>query len=205
MLSFKDWCGKIASHLTASDSFDIFKEEHVGPYHLLPAVWQAMTPDEKKTAVSIVEKHSGAWNVECILELRDTLGLSMGDVPSIQVAVWRAMENPGDLERGMEDISTSNRAQLPTEIEEVENGRRKATDGLTMFQDIPEGMVGEELFDHMVHRRMIKYADKPGEHKISEHLCILPPIAGRSRPQKDIFKVDYLSVCEANIVSGLES
>jgi hypothetical protein len=39
-------------------------------YLLLPAFWQAMSPEQKRRAVEIVNSHDGnAWGVDCCLQL----------------------------------------------------------------------------------------------------------------------------------------
>ena len=40
-----------------SDSFYLVIKDNVDKYHLLPALWQAMKPDEKRTSLAIEEKH----------------------------------------------------------------------------------------------------------------------------------------------------
>ena len=121
---------------------------------------------------------------------------------AIQVAIWRAIENPSDLERGMEDVTL---AELAKEVEDAELKRKGANHGLSIYQDFPEGMKGIELFDHAVSRRMVKYADRPTDHKITEGLGIMSPAKGWRQPQKDILNVNYLSVCESNIMADLDA
>ena len=40
-------------------------------------------------------------------ELVNKLTVSLSDLPSIQVAIWHSIENPADLDRGMEDEDDS--------------------------------------------------------------------------------------------------
>mmetsp|Transcript_20420 Transcript_20420/g.37490 ORF Transcript_20420/g.37490 Transcript_20420/m.37490 type:complete len:186 (+) Transcript_20420:142-699(+) len=103
MLSFSDWCKKISPFVQSADSFDLVTQNKVNEYKLLPAVWRALTPLEKGNAVEIFKKHNSSWCVECIIELRDTLKLSLNDMSSLQVAIWLAIDDPAQLQRGLED------------------------------------------------------------------------------------------------------
>ena len=57
MISFEEWCQRISPKMMSADSYELTRKENVDPYHLLPALWQAMTPENKRMAVRIVESH----------------------------------------------------------------------------------------------------------------------------------------------------
>ena len=72
-----------------------------------PELWQAMEPEQKRAAVEIVNKHNGAWSVDCMKELVDKLTVFLSDLPSIQVAIWHSIENPAGPDCGMKDEDDS--------------------------------------------------------------------------------------------------
>jgi hypothetical protein len=58
MMEFTEWCKKAEGHLQGSDSYDLIQQNmNVDKYTLLPPLWQAMLPAEKRKAVDIVLKH----------------------------------------------------------------------------------------------------------------------------------------------------
>jgi hypothetical protein len=91
--------------MTASDLFNLVMQSNADEYHLLPALWQAMSPEHKGKAIGIFQKHESTWNVECIIELKSALGLAMSDLHSSQVGIWLAIENPKHIQRGVEDVN----------------------------------------------------------------------------------------------------
>jgi hypothetical protein len=152
-LSFEDWCKKIEPHMQAADSFDLTTHNKVDEYLLLPAMWQAMSSEDKKKAVHIYTKH-GAWSPECLVEFKDEFAVTMKEVSAFQVCVWLAIDNPDHLDRGMEDVEI----EEDGEVAMVENNRGKAMDGLSMWKLKPPSMEGEKLFDHDIGYRCREYA-----------------------------------------------
>lgn len=73
---FPEWCEKIAPFMMAVDSFDLVVQNNVDPYHILPLLWQSMSPDNKRTAMAIFDNHGTMWNVECVQECLSTLLVS---------------------------------------------------------------------------------------------------------------------------------
>jgi hypothetical protein len=53
--------------MQAADSFNLITQsQEIDEYTLLPALWQAMPPVDKKTAVAIVQRFSNnAWGHDC--------------------------------------------------------------------------------------------------------------------------------------------
>ena len=64
-MGFQEWCKAIEPHMQASDSFDLVTQNSaVDFYKLLPAFWHGMTPVEKKTVMSVVERFGDdVWQV----------------------------------------------------------------------------------------------------------------------------------------------
>ena len=59
MIPFADWCKKLESFMQAADSFNLITQsQKIDEYTLLPALWQAMPPVDKKTAVAIFSASS---------------------------------------------------------------------------------------------------------------------------------------------------
>lgn len=189
-LSFEDWCKKIEPHMQASDLFKLVTQDNVDEYTLLPAMWQAMLPEEKKKAVAIYTKH-GSWTPDCLVDLKNEFSITIKEVSSLQVCIWLAIDNPAHLERGMED----SKLQLPDEVVMAKSNRKTATDGLSMWKLIPPGMKGEELFDHAIGFRCQEYAkdaESIAQHKLSDSLGIISPLkTGFPKHQKDFFRVGY--------------
>jgi hypothetical protein len=82
--------------------------------------------------------------------------MSSKDITGIQVAIWHSVDNPVDLDRGVEDVDVGSTAPspLPEDVIAVEGNRKTATDGLTMYQLKPHGLKGVELFNHMITHRL---------------------------------------------------
>ena len=53
MLAFEDWFKNISPFMMASDLFNLVMQSNVDEYHLLPALWQAMSTEHKGKAVEI--------------------------------------------------------------------------------------------------------------------------------------------------------
>ena len=166
-LPFPEWCKKIAPLMTASDSFDLVVQNNTDPYHLLPLLWQAMLPCDKRMAMSIFESHGKMWNVECVREMMSTLLVTVKEMSALQLGVWHAIDDPSHLDRGMEDADVSHTSPLPSEVTEAEAARHKATHDLPAFTFKPDGMTGKELLDHFVSHRLRKYAKNQKE--VSSH------------------------------------
>ena len=142
-------------------------------YHLLPALWQAMTPEHKGEAVSIFKNHNSTWRVECIIELKAALGIRLSDMNAIQVTIWCAIENPSHIERGLEDADLVEGKELPAEVVAQENERQTATHDLAAWRLHPRNMSDMDLFNHMLTFRCCSYAHRQEEHKISDHNRII--------------------------------
>jgi hypothetical protein len=91
-----EWCKKLKPFMQASDSFNlIMQSKQIDEYMLLPSLWQAMPPGDKKTAVAIVE-HFGkdTWSVECCRELTiKALKISLADLTMLQPCIFLAIDH----------------------------------------------------------------------------------------------------------------
>ena len=63
-------------------------------------------------------------------------------------------------------------------------------------------MKGKKLFDHMIGRRRVKYADAKmiKKHKISDELNRISPLKGRPQNQKDFMDINYAHIAETKIM-----
>lgn len=208
-ISFQDWCKKIELFMMAADSFDlaIQNDNDIDEYKLLPALWQAMSPEQKRAAVSIVEKFgNNAWNIDCCAELVKELSVKMSDLTSLQPAIFVAMENPSHLDRGVEQDGDLSLAE-PRDpegaaiVNAVEANRAKASSGLSMFQRVPNGMTGLDLFFHQVNFRQRSYALREREHKISEHLNVCSP---RTAHQRALMDIDYDKKMQGTLMADVK-
>ncbi|KAL7528028.1 LOW QUALITY PROTEIN: hypothetical protein ACHAXR_004391, partial [Thalassiosira sp. AJA248-18] len=188
-LSFEDWCKKIGPHMQASDSFKLVTQDNVDEYTLLPAIWQAMVPEEKKKAVEIYRKHN-SWSPDCLVELKNEFAITMKEFAS-----------------GWPLITLHISSELPDEVAYVESRRGTATDGLSLWKLIPPGMEGQELFDHAIGFRCREYAKDAksiAEHKLSDSLGIISPLkTGFPKHQQDFFRVDYHHVVERSLMDDV--
>ena len=208
-ISFQDWCKKIEPFMMAADSFDLItqNDNDINEYKLLPAIWQAMSPEQKRAAVSIVEKFgNNAWNIECCAELVKELSVKMSDLTSLQPAIFVAMENPSHLDRGVEEDDDPSLVE-PRDpegaaiVDAVEANRAKASSGLSMFQRFPNGMTGMDLFFHQVNFRQRSYALREEEHKISAHLNVCSP---RTPHQRALMDIDYDKKMQGTLMADVK-
>ena len=170
-IPFDEWCKKIAPFMNAADSFDLVLKDNIDPYLLLPALWQAMTPEDKRKAMSIYVNHGKSWSVECIQDMMDGLVIKFSDVKAVQTGLWHAIENPSHFDRGMEDEEISQSNSAPVEVANIEQARKKATSGLKSYELKPEGMSGTELLDHAISYRLREYAKK--KDQVSFHIVLI--------------------------------
>lgn len=203
MIPLEDFCKKIESQLTASDTYDLkLLSADVEKYSLLPAYWQAMEPSQKRAPLDIVNKYGDdAWCPECCFELSRTLSVPIKDLPALQTCVFVAVENPSHLDRHFEEEPAV--PEVIAEVQQLDDNRAKANDGLMMFQQCPKQLSGMDLFDHSVgwlHRQYAKMTEKFG---ISQYLGISP----RTNHQKALLEVDYhqraIGALQADINAGV--
>ena len=202
-LSFHDWCKKIEPFMMAADSFNLVTQDNVDPYHLLPGIWQAMSPEHKRRALAIFKENGSRWNIPCLDALRTELLISSNDIPAIQVAIWHAIDDSSHLDRGIEDPVIGIPLGKDPNIVEAEKRRCSATNGLPLYQLKPDGLKGTDLLDHMVGYRLRDYSQKQDEHKISDDLGIMTPMKGYTNEARDLFRIDYKNVLESSIMDNI--
>jgi hypothetical protein len=157
MIPFADWCKKLEPFMQAADSFNLITQsQEINEYTLLPALWQAMLPVDKKTAAAIVQGFSdNAWGLDCCSALITALKIKMSDLTTLQPCIFLAINNPSHLDRGLKkvmdrivagDVATKDQAAIAA----IESIREKANTGLHMMQRNPNGVKGMGLFEHQV-------------------------------------------------------
>jgi len=181
-VSFEDWCKRIEPFMQASDNFDLITQNSsIDLYTLLPAFWHGMTPAEKTSVVSVVDRFGEeAWSVACIKTLHEECSIPYNDMGSLQACVHLAQENPSHLQRGLPDDDTQ--AEVPVAaagdndssdvVAKVEASRKKANHGLRTFQLKPSDLSGTALLDHMIRFRRREYESREEEHAISKGLDV---------------------------------
>jgi hypothetical protein len=111
--------------MTASDSFNLVTQSNkIDTYLLLPSFSQAMTKEQKLKAVEIVKSHSSSWDVHCLSQLQMELLIPVSDLPSLQLCIWSAIDNPSHLERGMEDVPIIE--EVDAEVKDVKKKHKTA-------------------------------------------------------------------------------
>ena len=194
MIPFADWCKKLEPFMQAADSFNLITQsQEIDEYTLLPALWQAMSPVDKKTAATIVQRFTdNAWGLDCCSALITALKIKMSDLTTLQPCIFLAIDNPSHLDRGFEevidrivagDVATKDQAAIAA----IETIREKANTGLHMMQRNPDGVKGMDLFEHQVAFRQRAYSKRESEHKISDSLACSP----RTSHQRSLMSVDY--------------
>ena len=99
----------------------------------------------------VKKRNDNAWGVDCCRELMQTLHLKLTDIPTLQPAIFLAMDNSVHLKRGLEDDKpkpTEEQTKAARVIAEMEANQKKGDHGLDMFALNPRGMKGIELFNH---------------------------------------------------------
>ena len=120
----------------------------------------------------------------------------MGDMYSIQMAIWIAIDHPYKINRVKEDFSIV--VPTPAEVEAVESNLKTVINGLSMFQINHPGMKGGALLNHMVGIRKHSYHEKQKDHNFSDAVHIRDPT---KKHHKEFMRVDYEQVIEGNIMA----
>jgi hypothetical protein len=111
-------------------------------YPLLPKLWHAILPSEKRVVMAIVERNGG-YTLKCLHEL-----LYFEAHVLYPLCVSAALENPHYLDFGVptddpgENVTPELAAAVATQL--------PVTHGLATFQLKPPGLTGDALFAHMV-------------------------------------------------------
>jgi hypothetical protein len=156
MIPFADWCKKLKPQ--AADSFNLITQsQEIDEHTLLPALWQAMPPVDKKTAVAIVQRFSdNAWGLDCCSALITALKIKMSDLTTLQPCIFLAIDNPSHLDRGLEevmdrivagDVATKDQAAIAA----IETISEKANTGLHMSNAIPMELRGWTYLSSRLH------------------------------------------------------
>ena len=154
---FSVWLSEISHFLQGGKSFKM-EAYSSDIYPLLPDLWHAMDPTEKRTVMAIVERNEGKYTPKCLHELYFEAHVLYTDMQKLRLCVSAAKDNPDHLNRGMPaedpggnvapEVAAALAAQLPV------------THGLATFELKPPGLTGEALFEHMVAFRARHGGDK---------------------------------------------
>jgi hypothetical protein len=100
-----------------------------------------MSPDNKKTAVAIVQRFAGdnAWSTECFCELMNKVGVKLANLTMSQPCIFLANKDPTYLDRGFEDIF--DKIVTYPAITAAESNRKQASAGLIIFGIQAQGNV----------------------------------------------------------------
>ena len=201
MIPFIDWIKKIESHLFSSDSFDLRDTINVDKYSLLPGFWQAMSPEEKRKAVGIVNKYEGnAWGLDCCVELSTELAIPIKDLNQLQPCIFCAIDDPSHLDRGVEEDAPLP-TDVPPEVAAAEEARNDATAGLSFYLAKPDGVKGEKLLAHLYQHIQKMYKDRKAEFGVSKHL----DVEVRTPHQQTLMELDYEETIMATIMDDINA
>ena len=107
-----------------------------------------MTSDYKVKVVSILQQHDLTWSVECLVDMKTTLGVDMGHMSSIQLGIWIVIDHTDHINPGNEDVLIV--VPTPSKVEAVESNQKKSNNVLYMFQLNTPLIKKGSLLKHMV-------------------------------------------------------
>ena len=114
-----------------------------------------MTPDEKKSAMQVMERHDSAYTVACLKELHNTCHVPFAEMQNLRVCLELARKDPTHLERGVPHMETHMETtplvQQPQAVKDAEAALPDVTKGLMSFQLHPKKPDGSPLFTGMEH------------------------------------------------------
>jgi hypothetical protein len=146
-LSFPEWCKKIGSFLQTGQTFKC--ETALDKYSLLPSFWHGFTPDDKRLVVKVIDGHGG-FTVQCCKDLLSRCHVAFSDQQSLRPCYEVAKEHPHHLNLGVPTTDQVESAQEIPELGEAFASMNHVTKGLASFQLKPDGLTGENLFNHML-------------------------------------------------------
>ena len=116
-------------------------------YPLLPQLWHAMLPSEKRVVMAIVERNGG-YTLKCQHELYFEAHVLYPDMQKLRLCVSAALENPHYLDFGVPADDPG--GNVAPELAAAVAAQLPVTHGLTTFLLKPPGLTGGALFAHMV-------------------------------------------------------
>lgn len=146
-VSFPEWCQRIGSFLQTGQTFKC--ETLLDKYSLLPTFWHGTTPEDKKLVVEVISGHGG-FTVQCCKDLLSRCRVAFADQQSLRPCYELAMQYPHHLDLGVPPPEQIARAQNIPELDEAYASMNHVTNGLASFQLKPDGLTGEDLFNHML-------------------------------------------------------
>ena len=161
---FSEWLEETRSFLVCGLSFKL-EDYSADVYPLLPSLWHAMEPKEKRLVMTIVERNGG-YTPKCLNELYFEAHVPFQEMQKLRLCVSLALENPHHLELGMPEVDTG--GKVAPELAAAMAAQLPVTHGLPSFQLKPAGIHGDALFAHMIAFR----ARHSCETEPSKHLAI---------------------------------
>ena len=148
---FEDWIKRIEHYVQASS---IFKPEVLrDPYALLTPFWHGMTPEEKKSTMSIFAAHGNTFNVPCLKQIMTDVHVPASEMQNVRVAMELALKDTSHLERMRPEGIV---LEQPVEVQQAQAKVASVNTGLRTFQLHPKDASGAALltglghFDHLV-------------------------------------------------------
>ena len=150
-VDFAEWCKTIDHYLQGGQSFKV--EAQLDEYALLPSFWHGMEPEEKKLAMSILERHQSTFSVACVRALHSELHVPLADMQNLRVCLELAENDRSHLDRRLPE-----KRAAADEPEAITAARTTVTDldaGLRSFCLHPKRANGEQLlsgaakFEHL--------------------------------------------------------
>lgn len=155
---FSAWLEKIAHFLEGGKTFKL-EPYSTDIYPLLPPLWHAMSPHQKRLVVEIVNRNGG-YSPQCLKELFSEAHVLYSDMQKLRLCVDAAKEDPSHLDRGVPvEEESGDLAGVAPELAEVVAAQAPVTHGLKSFELKPQDVHGAELFEHMVQFRMRQSSD----------------------------------------------
>ena len=74
----------------------------------------------------------------------------------------------------------------------------------TLWNMLPKGLTGVNLFEAVCEYRLNVYANKPDEHRISDAVGVVTPRGGWTKRQRNILDVDSMRKRKAKIIDGVD-
>jgi hypothetical protein len=146
VISFPEWCKKIASILAAGQKFK--SETPVDMYTLLLGWRHGTLPEEKKKIVGVIDRHNG-FTPECCKELKSHCHIPFADQQIVRIFFEVAKQHPEQLEMGVPSNDSINIAEDNVDVRAAYIAAGCVTDGLQSFQLKPPSKKGQDLLDHM--------------------------------------------------------
>ena len=143
---FADWLEEKRGFLEGGLNFKL-EDYSADVYPLLPSLWHAMLPTEKRRVMAIVERNGG-YTTNCLHELYSEAHVPYAEMQKLRLCVSLAKENPHHLDLGVPEVDPG--GNVAPELAAAVAAQLPVAHGLTSFQLKPPGLAGDALFANMV-------------------------------------------------------